>query len=212
MMTEDVQANLKRHRPAALIGGLAGLLLVGGWFGYEIAMTPAQPTVASAPTPEIVSFIINPRGLRKLVDIEQAQFLDRWKERITKSNGKDEVRDALRALSDDDRKSFTEVIFKHLKRVFMDEATHYASLTTSAEKSEFCRKRVEDFSAQQAFMKDLAVVFKDDFPGPDKFQEWVLRHTSPSERQIGEPYVEALKRVASQIKKESRATTTAANG
>ncbi|MBK8267863.1 MAG: hypothetical protein IPK83_05985 [Planctomycetes bacterium] len=148
-------------------------------------------------------------GLEKMADIEKAQFLNRWKEHLAKPEQKTEIKSALGSLSDEDRKSFTDVIFKQLKSVFMGEAKRFAELTTQAEKSEFCRKRVEEFAAQQAFMKEIAIVFKGDFPGPDKFQEWILTHTNPAERQLGEPYVESLKRVATQLKKEARATTTA---
>lgn len=209
MMTEDVKTKVKQHRPAALIGGAVGLALAGGWFGYDMAMTPAQPVVSSAGSQEVVAYVINSRGLEKLTDIEQEQFLHRWTDHLSKSANKDELKKTLADLSDGERKAFTDVIFKQLKRAFLDEARRFAALTTQAEKSEFCRKRVEEFAAQQTFMKDLAVVFKSDFPGPDKFQEWVLTHTSPSERQLGEPYVEALKRVATQLKKEARAATTA---
>jgi hypothetical protein len=209
MTTEDVKTTVKSHRPAALIGGLVGLVLVLGYFGFDIVMTPTEPAIQTASASEVITYVINPRGLEKMADIEKEQFLNRWKEHLAKPEEKAEIKDALTRLSDEDRKSFTDVIFKQLKRSFMDEADRFSKLSTQAEKSEFCRKRVAEFAAEQSFMKEIAIVFKGDFPGPDKFQEWVLTHTSPAERQLGEPYVEALKRVATQIKREARATTTA---
>ncbi|MBK8267864.1 MAG: hypothetical protein IPK83_05990 [Planctomycetes bacterium] len=47
MTTQDVTTTVKRHRPAALIGGIAGLILAG-YFGYDIAMTPSEPAIATA--------------------------------------------------------------------------------------------------------------------------------------------------------------------
>ncbi len=208
MTTEDMKTAVKTRKPAVVIGGAIGLLLVGGWFGFDAIMTPAVPVAQSAGADEVVGFVIDPRGLVRMADIEQQQFLLHWKESLSNETRQTELKSALQSLSDERRKKFSDVIFKHLKRSFMNDAAQFSQLSTQSEKSEFCRKRVDEFAAQSAFMKEISVVFKNDFPGPDGFQEWVLRHTSIAERQLGEPYVEALKRVSTQMKKESRADAT----
>ncbi|HWL94956.1 MAG TPA: hypothetical protein VNT79_15660 [Phycisphaerae bacterium] len=209
MMNEATKNRRPSYRPAVLIGGIVGLGLVVAWFSYDNLMTPARPSVATAGASEVIAYVSNPRGLDRLMDIEQQQFLQQWKDGLTQEARKKELKDALASLSDEDRKAFTEVIFKHLKKNFMDEASQYARIQSPAEKSEFCRARVAEASKQSAFLKEIAIIFKSDFGGPNEFQEWVLRHTTPGERQLGEPYVEALKRVSTQMKRESRATTTA---
>ncbi len=207
MTTEEVKTTVKKHRSSAVLGGVAGILLVGGYFAFQVIMTPAEPEIQTAPATEVIDYVINSRGLENLADIEQQRFLDRWKSRIT---GDDAYRTALKTglqnLSDADRKAFTEVLFGHIKKVFVDDATQFAQLTTAGDQSQFCRRKFKELESQKAFLTDLAAVFSADFRG-NKIEEWILAHTSAAERQVGEPYYDALKRVGTQLKNEARAQT-----
>ncbi len=210
MTSEEVKTTVKTHRKSAFLGVAVGVVLVGGYFAAELMLTPAEPEVQTAPVGDVVAYVIDSRGLEKLSDIEQTRLLDRWKERIIRDEAyKSSLKDSLLSLPDADRKAFTDAIFKQLKRTFINDALQFSQLASGAAQSEFCRKRVEILDAERAFLTDLAGVFKGDFPGPDKFQEWIISHTSAAERQLGEPYIDALKRVRTQIKKEERAKPSA---
>lgn len=205
MTTGEVKQVVKRHRPAALFGGIAGVALIAGWFGYDIAMTPARPDVANAKAADIVAFISNDRGLNRLPDVEQEQFLDQWKTQITQPGKDADLKDCLDGLDDEARKAFGDVIFRQAKRSLIDDAKRYASQATPQAKSDFLRQRLEDYAGQTLFIKKVAGSFRGSGPKTqDELQKWVMEHTTAEERAIGEPYVEALKRVRELVKKEQR--------
>lgn len=205
MTTDEVKTVAKKYRKAALIGGLLGLLVLVGWSGYVIAVTPAIPTIQTASAPEVVSFIADSRGLAKLSRAEQRQFLERWQEHVARPDPREALKGCFAGLGEKDRKRFTDAIFRHLKRVFLEDARRFASLTSVAEKSAFLRKKVDEMQAQSLFIKDVASVMSSDFGGRDELTAYLLDHTTAKERLEGEPYGEALKRVAFQLRKEQRA-------
>src|SRR5262245_24933070 len=96
MTNEQVRDAVKKHRRAAVYGiavGLAVVLALVGWQVIEIAMTPSTPNVATVAESEIIGFIGNPRGLARLSDVEQEQFLVKWKQNVTTDpKRKDELR------------------------------------------------------------------------------------------------------------------------
>ncbi|MCG8404503.1 MAG: hypothetical protein MI923_04810 [Phycisphaerales bacterium] len=204
MTTDEVKKAVKRHRHAAVIGGVVGLIVLAGWIGYVVAMTPQKPVISSAPAEEVVAFIANKRGLAKLPHIEQQQFLERWHEHIIQPENRDELKQCLEHLDDDDRKKFTESVFEHLKRAFVDDAKHFSRLTDRSEKSRFLRRKVTELHERAVFIKDVAKGSMGNFGGQEELQAWLIEHTSPKERQLGEPYLEALKRVGAQMQKETR--------
>ena len=122
MTTDEVKTTVKKHRWAAILGGAAGLVLLLGWVGYEIVATPAQPAIQSTGVAEVVSYISDERGLAKLSQIEQQQFLDRWTMHVTKKENRQALKTCFDQLADEERKRFTGAISKHLKRAFVDEA------------------------------------------------------------------------------------------
>ncbi|MFQ5410721.1 MAG: hypothetical protein ACE5EC_00420 [Phycisphaerae bacterium] len=204
MTTEDVKHAVRRHRSAALIGGVAGLVVLVGWIGYVWAMTPTKPAIRTADASEVLAYIASPRGLANLSRIEQRQYLDQWQTHITQPENKDAFVNCLKSLDDNDRNRFVDTIFKHLKRAYLDDASYFLQLQTAEEKSTFLRKKVSEMSDKAVLIREVGSILKSDFPGPDKFQEWLLERTTPKEQALGEPYTEALKRVATQLKKEAR--------
>ncbi|MFQ5428847.1 MAG: hypothetical protein ACE5E1_00945 [Phycisphaerae bacterium] len=205
MMTEEVKTVVKRHRHAAVIGGAVGLAVLAGYIGYVFAVTPKQPVLQSASPAEVVAYISNKRGLAKLPRIEQQAFLTRWREHIADDGYKAKLTKCFENLAQDERKRFTEAIFKFFKRAFVDDARHYAGLTDPMEQSRFLRSKVEELRRNGLLIQEVAGAFKNDFGGPDALRAWLVEHTTPRDRQVGEPYAEALKRVGAQMKKEARA-------
>lgn len=205
MTTGEVKHTLRRHRPAAVAGGVAGLLLIGGWFGYDIAMTPAQPDLATARATEIVTYIASDRGLGRLTQIEQQQFLDQWKAHLQQDGRDQELKECMDNLSDDVRKNFTAVVVRQAKRAFIDDARRYAQQDSPAARDKFIRERLDQYAAQAEFTKRVAASFRGDAPkSQDELQKWIMQNTTAEERAIGEPYVEALKRVREIVRKEER--------
>ena len=213
MTTGEVKQVVKRHRPAALFGGMAGVALIVGWFGYDIAMTPAKPDIGNAEAKEIVAYISNERGLAKLADVEQEQFLRRWQEHVVQPGKDVELKECLDGLDEESRRAFGEAIFRQAKRKFLDEAKRYSAQTTPQERNDFIRERLEEYAAQSAFTKKVAGSFRGSGPkSQDELQKYIMEHTTAEERAIGEPYAEALKRVREVVKKEQRgAQASAAN-
>lgn len=198
------------HRRAmtrpAMLGALIGLLVVLGGVGYivfEVVMTPATPTVRTAPAREIVDFISDARGLQKLPRYEQEKFLTAWKADLTATPGRrEELKKCFEGLSENQRHVFSDSIFDHLKRSFMDDAKAYQRLPEN-DRFKFVRERYDMYTSDAMFLKDVAMAFKSDFRwSPDEQQTWIMEHTSAEERAIGEPYVNALQRVKIQAKKE----------
>jgi len=212
MTTDQMKSAVKRHRPAAILGGVAGLVVLLGWVGYVIVSTPARPEIETAKASEVIAYISNSRGLQRLPEIEQQQFLQRWKAHVEQPKNKEALRHCFDQLSDRERKQFTETISKYLKRTFMDDARHFGQLTDPAEQYGFLQKKLAEGHQQLLFIKEVAGAFKGDIGGREEFNQWVLSHTTAKERVIGERYVEALKRVALQARKEARAGNAASPG
>lgn len=205
MMTDDVKRVVRRHRTAAVVGGLTGLIALTGWIGYVIAVTPEMPVISNATASEVVAYISDERGLGKLAEIEQARFLDRWKEHVKKEENRIQLRECLDRLDDTERKQFVESISRHLKRSFMEDAEAFARLSDPAGKHAFLRERIAEYHNRTLFIKDVAKAFRSEFRGQEQIEAWILKHTTPKEQVVGERYVEALKRVDQQLKKEGRA-------
>ncbi len=205
MTAEEVKTAVRRHRTAAILGGVAGVAVLIGWIGYIVAMTPSKPVLQSATADEVIAYVANPRGLSGLPDVEQRQFLQNWQARMREQKYKDAMKASLERLDDSSREEFVDAIFRHLKKGFMDDARHFARLTDAAEQNQFVRQKVAEMNERAVFMKEIAYrALKSNFGGEDELRQWLLEHTSPKERQLGEPYVEALKRVGTQLRKEER--------
>jgi hypothetical protein len=210
MPTEQVKTIVKSHRPALVVGLIAGLALIVGVVGYQVAMTPAMPVLPKAAASEVVEYIANPRGFSRLAQVQQRQFLDEWRRHIAAAPARDELKDCLKGLSEDKREEFVTAIARQLKKEFMDDAKRYAQLTRPEEKGDFCRQKVAEVRAQALEFKDIMLVMKSSSSTrSDDLQQWILENTTAEERAIGEPYVDALKRVGDQMKKESRTTASA---
>lgn len=204
MTTDEVKTAVKRHRPAAVIGGVVGLVVLAGWIGYVVAMTPSRPVISTAPAEEVVAYIANSRGFASLPDIEQKQFMERWEAHVKIEENKQELKQCFDQLSDNERKAFTEAIARQFKRSVMDDARRFSQLTTPAQKHDFVRRKLEEGRNQMSFIKEVASAFRPNLGGREEFNQWVLEHTTPKERALGESYIEALKRVDLQIQKEQR--------
>lgn len=210
MTAGEVKQTVKRHRPAAVIGGVAGLVIILGWLGYNMAMTPARPEIARATAAEVVAYVANDRGFASLAQVEQEQFLNQWKDHLLKDGNDEQLRDCLDALSDEDRKAFSSAVFKQAKRAFVDDAKRFAQQTTPEAKNKFIREKLDQYSSQAEFTKRVAGSFKGNAPkSQDELQRWIMENTTAEERAIGEPYAEALKRVREIVKKEQRGAQAA---
>ena len=166
--------------------------------------TPTLPAIQSAGVAEVVGYISNERGLAKLSQIEQQQFLDRWTTHVTQKENRQALKTCFDQLDDRQRKKFTGAISKHLKRGFIDEARQFAALTDQGEQNRFLREKLAEGYDRISFIKEVAGAFRGDLGGREEFNQWVLEHTTAKEQVLGERYVEALKRVALQVKREAR--------
>lgn len=217
MTVKQVKDMVKQHRRSAVYGGLGGLavvLLFVGWAVLEIIWTPAKPNVYTATQPQIVAYVADSRGLVKLNQIEQEQFLKGWMESVMPDpQRRSALAGALGGLDERDRKRFGDAVMKHMKRDFMGDAEQYDRIKDSDKGYAFLRERHTEYTENAAFMKEVGAAFRNDFDSrPEKLQEWVIEHTTAEERAIGEPYVEALKRVRMQIRREQSAARSEAGG
>lgn len=208
MTAEDVKQVVRKNRPAALWGVVAGVVVLAAWIGYVVAMTPSRPVIDKAPPAEVVAYVCNERGLAKLPQIEQEDFLRKWHAHLTSGHHAKALQEHLVALDDDARKQFVDVIFKHLKRVFLTDARQFVALTDPVEKSRFVRGRFEQMESQSAFIKEVGKAFARDFTGGVTYEEWLIRNTTPEERELGTPYFDALRSVRDHIRKEQRAASS----
>jgi hypothetical protein len=210
MTTDGVTKPLKSYRRAAIIGGLAGLLLLAVYVVYEVLMTPAMPNLQTAAAQEVVSYIADRRGLTTLAQVEQQQFLQRWAEMLTQdAQKKEELRSFFEKIDDGLRKSFATEIFGNLKTAFLNDAKAYTTLPADG-KFAYLRDKCGQYQQRAAFVKEVAVGFSRQFKGTeDDLREWLMEHTTAEERAVGEPYIEALKKVEEQLRKEQRTAGSA---
>ncbi len=202
---------VRKHRTAAFYGGMAGLALVlilCAWGVYGIVATPAKPNVQIASGAEIVRFVADRRGLAKLPKIEQIQFLRKWKVLLMPDAArKKELAECFETTDERTRKAFAKAVLRQMKRDFMDDARQYSQIRGTDQAYALLRKKQDEYRDNALFMKEVGHAFRSGFDTrPEKVQEWLIQHTTPEERAIGEPYVEALKKVRIQIHKEMRAT------
>ncbi len=205
MTTDEVKTVVKKHRSAAIVGGVAGLLLLLGWVGFDMVMTPSLPSVHTADAAEIVRFVSNSRGMAGLTDIEQRRFLESWRDSVMKDEAKkNTLRECIGNLDDAERKEFASAVFQLFKQMFVADAKQYDSLPQE-ERFPYLRARIEEFDKHGPFVKDVAVGFDRDFGQPDELKGWILEHTTAEEREIGQSYALALEKARQQIRKERRA-------
>lgn len=205
MTTDEIKTTVKRHHRAAVAGGIVGLTLLLGYVAYNFAMTPGRPDVQSAPPTAVVAYVSSERGLGGLPQIEQRRFLERWGELLrADAKRREALRACLENLTDEDRRAFTDAMFKHFKRTFLDDARQYGRLPKD-QQYDFLKKRIIAGSEQVLLLKDVTTGLKSPFAGnQDEFQNWLMEHTTPEERAVGEPYFNALKRVRLQVEKQDR--------
>jgi hypothetical protein len=198
---------VRHHRTPAVVGIVVGVVLVATIVGYQWAATPTRPNVQSAAPADVVSYVSHDRGLASLAQIEQEQFMKAWQGRIMADAAYQEsLREALRALNEEDRKRFVNAIIRVMKRNFLDDAKRYAALGQQ-ERFAFVRERLVEYAAQAPMLKDLTrdTGFRRDLPGgQDEVRQWLMENTTAEERAIGEPYVDALKHVSEQDKKQKK--------
>lgn len=213
MITEQtpVAAIQARKRPA-MIGGMIGMVAVLGAIGYVaygLLMTPDKPSIATASQREVVEFISNPRGLRKLPRVEQEKLLLGWRQSLMSDEAKQtELKKCFDGMNDVERSDFTESVFDHIKRAFVEDARAYAQ-TPSNERYKFLREKFQAYTGEAMFMKQVAGSFKGGAAvGYDEQQKWIIEHTTPAERAICEPYVQALQDTREHVKKEQRNTAS----
>ena len=208
MMTDEAKTTATRHRFAAKIGAVVGLMLLVAYLGYEYGMTPLAPDVQKATASEIVVYIADPRGLNRQPQVEQQRFLEQWRDIIMGDAAKkEELKACFEKMEDDLRKAFSTEMSKHFKQAFLDDARMYASMPQDT-KFAFLRERVAQYHERAVFLKEVAVGFSRQFKGTeDDMREWIMQNTTPEERAVGEPYAEALKRADEQVRKEHRAPT-----
>ena len=213
MTNEQQHRGVKRYRLAAIGGVVVGVGLLAGYFAYESAMTPAKPNISTAAAAEVVAYIGDDRGLTKLSQVEQEQFLIQWREHVATPAAKKDLKSCFDGLEDDARKRFSDSIFKHIKRAFISDARQFSRLIQPQEKSNFIRKKVGEYRDQALFAKDVAAAFKGDLSKrPEDLQQWAIENTTAEERSLAEPYMDALKRIREIIRKEERPATQAAAG
>ena len=204
MSIEPMQV-VRSHKSSMKAGILVGLLLLCGVVGYLYASTPTKPNVQTAGPRAIVEYVSHDRGLISLPQVEQEHFLKQWQNRISSDDkSRDELKECFKNLSDDDRKRFSMAMTKQFKRAFIDDAKRYATLDAK-EKFNFLTDRITVYAGQAQVLKEVTKDsgFKKDLPGgPDEVQVWIMENTTAEERAIGEPYVDALKRIREQQRKQ----------
>ncbi len=211
MTTEELKTAARRHRPAALLGGGIGLLLLFSYLGYQFAVTPRRPDPRTARAAEVIAYVRAERGLAALSLVEARQYLAQWQEAIRLDPArKADYASCLEALPDPERKALAEALFAQGKRAFLDDAERHRRLASSKEQYAFLLGRLEEYEEQAAFFKELAASFpRAEAVALPEFQRWLFEHTTEEERELGQAYAAALQRVAEQVRKERRTSRPA---
>ncbi|MCB9856996.1 MAG: hypothetical protein H6818_15055 [Phycisphaerales bacterium] len=195
---------MKQNRNWAVLGIGVGLALIIGYFGYGIVMAVEQPTIRDSKPKVIVSYISNPRGLRNLTRFEQRQFLEEWRLYLmSDADAKEALTQHLKDLDLDQRKAFVEQMVWQFKEIVVDDARQYSRMST-AERNKLVQKKAEELEGQEVFVRDLSKVFGKDIGGQDEMRRMVFDITSPEEREICMPYLDALQRVLEQKRRQRR--------
>ncbi len=211
MMVEEINASVKKNRNWAVLGIGVGIVLIVAYFGFEMIMSVERPPVQGTNPKVIVSYISNPRGLEKLAEIEQRQFLEEWQSYLmSDAEAKDALKAHLKDLTSADRKAFLNSMLMKVKGIVMDDARQFERMT-SADRNKFMQKKAVEFESQSAFIKELALLFGSEAPSPERFQSWVFEKTTPKEREIATPYLEAVHNVIDQLRTQRRNQSVAAN-
>ncbi len=209
MTAEEIKTSVKKNRNWAVLGVALGVVLIGGYVGINYILTPARPAVSSAGTKEVVDYVMNPRGLARLTDIEQRRFLENWHQRISSDEPtRQDLTTYLRGLDDKDRKAFVNTMVVRLKNIMVADSKQFKQLPAN-EQNDFVFNKTEEFAKQSAFLKELAIIFESDLPDPSKVRGWIFDITTPQERELIEPYFAALQRAAESRKKLERARDAA---
>ena len=121
---------------------------------------------------------------------------------------KEALKSALTDLSSESRTRFIETMLRQFKKIVVNDAKQFDQMAT-AERNKFLFRKTTEFESQEAFVRDLALIFGKEGMSQDELREWIFKETSPREREICIPYVEAMNRVIEQRRKQRRDETTA---
>jgi hypothetical protein len=203
------------RRRSALIGAVVGLgiaVAVAGYWVYDRAATPARPAVETAPTEEVIAFIINKRGLTKLPKFEQDQFLMAWKAKYSQDAEQRALKKHLESAPEEDRAAVRDVLYRIARRQFFEDARAYAKIQEEGGNVyAFLAGKLVAGAAETAWLKgngdpgkDLTGVMAAGLPrNPEDVTKLIVSDTTPEERVIGERYIAALKDVREQEKRRA---------
>ncbi|MCA9255229.1 MAG: hypothetical protein KDA33_06300 [Phycisphaerales bacterium] len=211
MMVEEINKSVKKNRNWAVLGAVVGAVAIVGYFGYQFAMTPEKPTIRDNKPKVIVSYICNPRGLRSIAKIEQRQFLEEWRDYLMKDDAAQSALTAhLKDLDLDQRKVFVNEMVYQFKEIVVDDARQFQRLK-SADRNAYVHRKSDELEGQEKFVRQLGEIFGKDIGGQDAFRNLLIEITTPEEREVVMPYIEALQRIIEQNHKQRRNAEVAAN-
>lgn len=209
-----------RHR-ARRVGTSLGILLVFSACGYWVfdrTMTPAVPRLDSASVAEVVSFVVDRRGLMRMSRFEQEEFLDSWKKYYSDDARQRVLKQHLDQCDESTLRDLRDVLFRVSKRMFLTDAQEYLRIKHDSTRAyAFLADRLARFAAEAAWLKgygdpakDLSVAIGTGAPrNPEEWSNWIVRETTPEERVLGEQYLEAIKNVREQEKRRRSAAAPA---
>lgn len=209
MMVEEINKSVKQNRNWAVLGIGVGLALILGYFGYQYAVSVDRPSIPDSRPKVIVAYISNPHGLRRLAQIEQRQFLEEWREYLMSDDkAKEDLGRHLNELDPPDRKAFVNEMLFQFKELVVDDARRYGNLT-NAERNKFVSERAEELSGQDKFVRQIGSSLGSEVGGQEWLRQWVFDNTTPKERELCMPYLDAIQRAAKELEKRRSADASA---
>ncbi len=203
------------RRSSAWIGAIIGAIAILGWVGwaiYDKLATPPIPNIQTASAQEVITFVVNDRGLMHLPKFDQDRFLATWQKHYAGSDQQRALKQYLEGADESSRSAVRTVLYQIGKRQFMENAREYQRLSKSGgDTYKFLLSNISDALAQTAWIKgsgdptrDLSSVMAVGLPrNPEDLVKLIVSDTTPEERVIGEKYIEALRNVREQEKKRS---------
>jgi len=204
------------RRNSAWIGAMVGAAAILGWAGwaiYDKAATPRVPNIQTASPQEVITFVLNERGLLRLPKFDQDRFLEAWRQHYGGSDQQRALKQYLEGADEASRQAVRQVLYQIGKRQFMENAREYQRLQKSGgDTYKFLCSNIADAAAQTAWIKgngdptrDLSGVMAVGLPrNPEDLVKLIVSDTTPEERVLGEKYIDALRNVREQEKKRSQ--------
>ena len=194
-----------RLKVAGTATAVVVLMLLCGYWAYDLLASPPVPDSKMAGTAEIANFMGHQRGLARMSLGEQARFMAELWPRFSTEQGRAELADAFARLAPSEVERVQEVFFELGKAQVLNDADQFRRLPPR-QREKFVADKVAQYDQLRGQFRGAgSESFKKGLPRQsDDWTKSMVSRTSAGERAKAQPYLEAVQKFVEKEKHGGR--------